>query len=217
MSSSSFVVLFNSDLAHIVTSFQRGTHIDLKSFRTKLCPIYAGFCEPHLIRPRMLQTHAILGPWFDQHGLTRLDKLLAVSPKMQQVVVQYAVYYGRLDIAQHMHIKFDLISFKENLLDFAALNDQVEMLVYLQNIGHNGQTKRSLIWAAQYGHLATVQFLVRMDPTRYPWTDVIQIASKHGHHTIARFLERSKGRVVALKRPPSARTWYGAPASRAQK
>ncbi|KAF0707965.1 hypothetical protein As57867_006470, partial [Aphanomyces stellatus] len=134
MTSSSVAVLFNTDLAHIVTSFQRGTHTDLKSFRTKLCPIYAGFCEPHLIRPRMLQTHAILGPWFDQHGLTRLDKMLTISKKMQQVVVQYAVYHGRVDIAQYMHATFDLLAYKDNLLDFAALNNQVEMLAYLHSI-----------------------------------------------------------------------------------
>ncbi|KAF0717052.1 Aste57867_2524 [Aphanomyces stellatus] len=199
----SAAVLFCSDLSSLVTSFQRGIHEDMKIFRTKLCPVYAAFYDPALIRPRMTQTHAILGPWFDQHGLTRLDKMLTISNKMQQVVVQYAVYQGRVDIAQYMHAKYDLLSYKENLLDFAALNDQVPMLAYLQSIGHVGQTDRALLWAAQFGHVKTVRFLVQVDPTGFPWSDAIQVAQKHGHMDVARFLQRPKALPSMQKRAPA--------------
>ncbi|KAF0692196.1 Aste57867_16709 [Aphanomyces stellatus] len=106
--------------------------------------------------------------------------MLTISKKMQQVVVQYAVYHGRVDIAQYMHATFDLLAYKDNLLDFAALNNQ---------------TERALRWATQFHHFAAIQFLSQQ---------VASVGASMAGDGVQNKSEKQKGQNVTVEVPKPA-------------
>ncbi|KAG9409702.1 hypothetical protein AC1031_020015 [Aphanomyces cochlioides] len=181
-------VLLSSEIATIIAAFQNGGYRDLIT----LVPIYKSHYEPSFIRSRMQLTHSLLETWFHTYGVARLPKFLAFSTKFRLVMVQYAVYFGRMDLVAVLHPAVELCLFHEPLVDLAALNGHTEMTKYLQRIGHPGESTAGIEWAAQNGHLTTLESLMEQisvnEATR---TSAIKLASRAGHTTIVQFLQNS--------------------------
>ncbi|KAF0686573.1 Aste57867_21633 [Aphanomyces stellatus] len=102
-----------------------------------------------------------------------------------------------------------LLSFTENLLDLAALNDQVDMMISLKQIGHAGACRHALIWATEFGHVATVRFLVddQDEPTIGTCArrhKAAMVADSFGHREIAQVLREPKG---IIQPPPCGSPW----------
>ncbi|CAK4085098.1 unnamed protein product [Aphanomyces euteiches] len=187
-------VLVSQELIEIISSFQGGVYQDMQRFRSKMCPIYNGFYDPSFICPQMKHTESILGPWFEKYGMPRVSKLLRYSLAMRRVLVQYAVYFGNVDLAAYLHREVNLLSYPEPLLDMAALNNQATMLEFLHQIGHRGKTTMGLIWAVHRGHVQSVQFLVGVDDTieETARANAVKIAHKAGYKSVVKILLSTK-------------------------
>ncbi|KAH9089934.1 hypothetical protein Ae201684P_014689 [Aphanomyces euteiches] len=158
--SSILAVLLSPDIACTIASYQNGSYSDLLPLRSKVCPIYKSFFEPSFIQTHMKITNERLQLWLDTYGTARIPKLLASSKKLQLVLVQYAVYFGRLDLVTWLHAALDLKSLREPLVSLAALNEQTHILEYLREIQHPGDNFQVLQWATESGHLTTVKYLM---------------------------------------------------------
>ena len=136
-----------------------------------------------------------------KHGMKRLPKLLDYCSMMRPILVQYAVYFGHLDLALHLHKTVtNILTCQETLHDLAALNNQVDMLCFLQQIGHGGTSTRGLLWAAEFGHLQAVQYLIDMhkalSDNGTSRSAAARVAAKAGHMSIVRFLLNPKQQRV---------------------
>ncbi|KAG9409701.1 hypothetical protein AC1031_020014 [Aphanomyces cochlioides] len=152
--SSVVAVLLSPDIACTIASYQNGSYSDLLPLRSK------SFFDPSFIQSDMKITDERLQMWLDTYGTARIPKLLASSKKLQLVLVQYAVYFGRLDLVTTLHATLDLKSLREPLVSLAALNGQTHILKYLREIQHPGDNFQALQWATESGHLTTVKYLI---------------------------------------------------------
>ncbi|CAK4078047.1 unnamed protein product [Aphanomyces euteiches] len=189
-------VLTSPELNNVISSYQHGAYEDMRGLRWKLCPLYDGFYDPSYIRPHMQRVDDFLRPWLAKHGMKRLPKLLEYCSMMRLILVQYAVHFGNMDLATHLHKTVNLLLFPRWLHDLAALNNQVDMLRFLQQIGHCGTSTRGLVWAAEFGHLPTVKYLIDMHKALHndnvSRSTAARVAAKAGHLSIVRVLLNPK-------------------------
>ncbi|CAK4970986.1 unnamed protein product [Aphanomyces euteiches] len=195
------IVLLSSEIATILAAFQNGGYRDLTTLRARLVPIYKSHYEPSFIRSQMQLTHSLLETWFHTYGLVRLPKFLAFSTKFRLVMVQYAVYFGRMDLVAVIHPAVDLCLFHEPLVDLAALNGHTEMIKYLHRIGHPSESTAGIEWAAQNGHLTTLESLMeQISVNEATKTSAIKLASRARHTTIVKFLQNSLDQPTTSKK-----------------
>ncbi|CAK4078046.1 unnamed protein product [Aphanomyces euteiches] len=168
-----------------------GSHLDLMGLRSRLCPIYKNNYHSSFIPRHMQYMRDILKTWFDTYGLDRLHKFLAFSKKFQLIMVQYAVYFGQLDLAASLHTKLDLCTFQEPLVDLAALNGQCEMVKFLRSVGHSGETSLGVMWAAKFGHLSTlIDLMEHMTEDEFARMTAAKLAKRSSHAKIVQYLLR---------------------------
>ncbi|RQM24240.1 hypothetical protein B5M09_006298 [Aphanomyces astaci] len=138
MSSPFTLVILSSELMGTVGSYQHGIVVDMLPF--------LAFDPKRLQKDKALThkmltvagVHKVLSTWLTTFGFDRLRLLFDRLGYMRFLVASDAVYFGNYPLLDALHTSFTLSSFRGNFLDLAALANDLEMVRYLHERGHNG-------------------------------------------------------------------------------
>ncbi|KAH9195943.1 hypothetical protein AeNC1_002092 [Aphanomyces euteiches] len=178
-----FLSVFSSrDLAAVVFSFQHGLYQDMMSF---MHLPRSTDCE--FSKLLMASVNAVLAPWLDTHGTSRLSTLFDVLPDVGRLVVMHAVITGRMDVLAYVDRWYSLKAFDIDLLDLAAWSNQLDVLKFLHSIEHSGCSRFAMDTASAHGYLAIVEFL-HANRTEGCSNDAMDRAAENGHLNVVQFL-----------------------------
>ncbi|KAF0685522.1 Aste57867_22608 [Aphanomyces stellatus] len=167
-------VLTTPDILRTITLYQDGVYFDTSSLMNLDLPHEHDpdcyFAIPfttskwnsfELLEKFKAQLHVTFRAWLDIWGVDYLPKLFANVPRMAGAAVRDAIWSHDLVLLRHLHDILDLSTFPGNLMDVAALTNDLGTLEYLDQVGHGGCTTRAMHWACHFGNLKMLQFLHR--------------------------------------------------------
>ncbi|RHY12664.1 hypothetical protein DYB25_004111 [Aphanomyces astaci] len=182
------LVILSSELMGTVGSYQRGIVVDMLPF---LAFDPKRLQKDKALTDKMLTVdgvHKVLSTWLTTFGFDRLRLLFDRLGYMRFLVASDAVYFGNYPLLDALHTSFTLSSFRGNFLDLAALANDLEMVRYLHERGHNGCTTAAMDAAAKCGNVNMVEYL---DTHRSEGCTAhgLALATIHGHTAVARYLQ----------------------------
>ncbi|CAK4083462.1 unnamed protein product [Aphanomyces euteiches] len=180
------------DVLDNITEFQYGiqlemlelAHLESLRMRTK-------WDRPNLFsQDNFALFDAILTPWYEAHGTTRLYKMQ--HPFILAPILCHAIYKRRIPILAYLDaIHFD--GFTVEAMECAAQLGALDVVAWLNARQYNGRANAALNVACELGDLELVQFLhshlpVNVDSSSYDCLRGPDIAASKGFTDIVQFL-----------------------------
>ncbi|KAF0686471.1 Aste57867_21748 [Aphanomyces stellatus] len=221
-------VLGTRELVAAICAFQAGIPHDVMTFRQFKCIRIPLLLEQtcHLLEEDVASArdpaivfahvHAVLRPWLDTHGTTRLPLLFASIPHMQTLVPLYSVYVHDIALQSVLALQFPPLFLHPSVLRFAAKRGSIETLTHLHSRGYPPDNDMSLLTAmmstaAKAGHVHVVAFAIEamshdVDLLSHAYGQALVGAATHGHaHALRVVLPHCRIKSIALAIEAAAR------------
>ncbi|KAF0713371.1 Aste57867_4380 [Aphanomyces stellatus] len=160
-------VLAQPDVLRVIASFQDGldrsmkplADMELPTLHTRTCRWESGdvVARDRLTAGTMSAFHAAFSSWLSDHGMFSLPRLFACLPRLVEAVVRDAIWFNDLPLLRWLQVNVTTLA--GSLVDVAAMNNQLEMVVVLTESGHDGCSSDAMDWACEHGNLNMLQFL----------------------------------------------------------
>ncbi|KAF0687079.1 Aste57867_21160 [Aphanomyces stellatus] len=150
-SSPIMAVLRSVDMFGTICGFQLGLWEDALRFRRLVCPaldnmypygdlsIWRLDCPKYTSSYNMLDRYdalaALLLPWVDLHGVSRIVRLMDALPHMKTIWIHVAIYSNWQYVVQVLHDTYGLRPVNDDLFEVAVAGGHVAMVEFLTRLG----------------------------------------------------------------------------------
>ncbi|RHY34476.1 hypothetical protein DYB32_000942, partial [Aphanomyces invadans] len=169
------MVLHSPELLRCICVYQVGIYQDMIPF----CQLKPRVDSRKIYPTEFEEVDAVVSRWYAQHGIGRLDQLLACMERMRLVVFAHAIIYGRQDVLDHLNDRYRFVHVDHQFpISLAPLDKPTQVYKW----------KDSFVLAAHHGHVSSLEFLHINNHKRPSDTAAWFVAAANGHVDILRYL-----------------------------
>ncbi|RHY26295.1 hypothetical protein DYB32_007760 [Aphanomyces invadans] len=181
-----------SQLKHHEALYQGGFHEDMLPFQHIVPAIQSTTDGQFTIQEQDFDAlHVILAPWYKTHDISRVAKLWADLPLLQESIVIHACMYGYVDVLAFLHSRSMLLPERwstKMAMDVAARSGHVDVLAFLHPLLPEGAcTVKAMNWAAKFNHLHVLKWL-HTHSTAGATAMAMNYAAEGGHLEVVKWL-----------------------------
>ncbi|KAF0684300.1 Aste57867_23718 [Aphanomyces stellatus] len=153
--------------------------------------IWTRVATEHYLLGERRRAHAILSTWFECHAATRVSALMQCLPHAMPLVAEFAASSGRLDILDFVYAHARLQDCSRFLGVEAAMGGQIATMVYLCDRHYPVRAVLATIAAAAGNHVDILAYLHENVTRQNSFTGAaVDAAAAHGHLAALQWLVR---------------------------